>query len=130
MATRLSKRHKANLGVAPQQPLSPSEACEAVKKYKGPKFDQTVNVVMHLGIDAAQADQAIRGSVSLPNGIGKAKRVIAFCREDAKAARVKASGRGGADDLVAKVEAGGWTLTCGRLPDMMHRGNRRAGPRA
>jgi large subunit ribosomal protein L1 len=108
MATKLSKRHKANIELAPKEPLDMPAACEAVKKFKGPKFDQTINVVMHLGIDAAQADQAIRGSVSLPKGIGKAKRVIAFCREDqVKGARENGAIEAGADDLVAKVE-GGW----------------------
>ena len=108
MAIKLSKRHKANLGLAPAEALDAPHACEAVKKFKGPKFDQTINVVMHLGIDATQADQAIRGSVSLPKGIGKAKRVIAFCREDQiKGARENGAIEAGADDLVAKVE-GGW----------------------
>jgi large subunit ribosomal protein L1 len=63
---------------------------------------------MHLGIDPAQADQAIRGSVSLPKGIGVSKRVIAFCREDVvKAAKAAGAVEAGADDLVAKIE-GGW----------------------
>jgi len=108
MAIKLSKRHKANIELAPTEALDIAGACEAVKKFKGPKFDQTINVVMHLGIDATQADQAIRGSVSLPKGIGKAKRVIAFCREDqVKGARENGAIEAGADDLVAKVE-GGW----------------------
>ncbi len=108
MAIKLSKRHKANIELAPTEALDMAGACEAVKKFKGPKFDQTINVVMHLGIDATQADQAIRGSVSLPKGIGKAKRVIAFCREDqVKGARENGAIEAGADDLVAKVE-GGW----------------------
>ena len=80
----------------------------ALKKFKAPKFDQTVNVVMHLGIDPAQADQAIRGAVALPKGIGVTKRVIAFCREDvAKQAREAGAVEAGGEDLVAKIE-GGW----------------------
>ncbi|MBX3387279.1 MAG: 50S ribosomal protein L1 [Phycisphaeraceae bacterium] len=92
----------------PEGQLEPLAACEAVKKYKAPKFDQTVNVVMHLGIDPKQADQAIRGSVSLPKGIGKTKRVVAFCREDI-VGPAKAAGavEAGGEDLVAKIE-GGW----------------------
>ena len=65
------------------------------KKYKGAKkrkgFDQTVELVMHLGIDPKQADQMIRGAVSLPKGIGATKRVIAFCPED-MAAQAKEAG--------------------------------------
>lgn len=103
-----SKRSRANAELVPTGPMLPLEACQAVKKYKGPKFDQTVNVVLHLGIDAEQADQAIRGSVSLPNGVGKTKKVVAFCRED-QIGPAKAAGavEAGGDDLVAKIE-GGW----------------------
>ena len=49
-----------------------------MKKAGGTKFDETVNLVVHLGIDAKQADQSVRGAVSLPKGIGKTNRVIAF----------------------------------------------------
>jgi large subunit ribosomal protein L1 len=103
-----SKRNKANDPLIPAEPLSPSDACTAVKKFKGPKFDQTVNVVMHLGIDPKQADQAIRGSVSLPKGIGAKKKVVAFCNEVvAKQAREAGAVEAGGDDLVQKIE-GGW----------------------
>jgi len=63
---------------------------------------------MHLGIDPKQADQAIRGSVSLPKGIGASKRVIVFCADE-MAAEAKAAGavEAGADALIAKV-ADGW----------------------
>jgi ribosomal protein L1 len=54
----------------------------ALKKFKGPKFDQTINVCMFLGVDPKQADQNLRGSVALPKGIGKTKRVVAFCQSD------------------------------------------------
>jgi len=72
-------------------------------------FDQTVELVMHLGIDARQADQMIRGSVSLPKGIGATKKVIAFC-PDELAAQAKAAGaiEAGADELVKKV-TDGWS---------------------
>ena len=72
------------------------------------KFDQTVELVMHLGIDPKQADQMIRGSVSLPHGIGKTKRVIAFCEEDL-VEKAKAAGaiEAGGDDLVGRIQ-GGW----------------------
>lgn len=103
-----SKRQRANLELQPKEALDPKAACAAVKKYKGTKFDQTVNVVMYLGIDPAQADQAIRGSVSLPKGIGVSKKVIAFCREDvAKLAKAAGAVEAGGEDLVAKIE-GGW----------------------
>ncbi len=104
----LSKRRKANLASAVSNPLSPAEAVAALRKFKTPKFDQTVNVVMHLGIDPKQADQALRGSIGLPHGTGKTARVVCFCNSD-KAAAAKAAGavEAGAEDLVAKIE-GGW----------------------
>lgn len=102
-----SKRHRGNLEGSPKQAVTAAEAIAAVKKFKGPKFDQTVNVVMHLGIDTKQADQALRGSISLPKGIGKTKRVIAFCQSDV-AAKALAAGaiKAGGEDLVAEVEKG------------------------
>jgi large subunit ribosomal protein L1 len=88
--------------------MSAAEAIALLRTFKGPKFDQTVNVVLHLGIDPKQADQIIRGSISLPHGIGKSARVVCFCQSD-KVAAAKAAGavEAGAEDLVAKIE-GGW----------------------
>jgi large subunit ribosomal protein L1 len=104
----ISKRRKANVAATPSKPMSASEAIAALRKFKTPKFDQTVNVVMHLGIDPKQADQIIRGSISLPHGIGKSARVVCFCQSD-KVAAAKAAGavEAGAEDLVSKIE-GGW----------------------
>lgn len=105
---KLAKRARANSEIIPAEAMSASDAVAALKKYKAPKFDQTVNIVFHLGIDAAQADQSIRGAVALPKGIGKTKRVIAFCREDvAKEAKAAGAAEAGGEDLVAKIE-GGW----------------------
>jgi large subunit ribosomal protein L1 len=117
----VSKRMKANMELAPREPLDPLSAVAALKKFKGPKFDQTVNIAVHLNIDPAQADQGIRGSVSLPKGIGVSKRVVAFCSSD-KVAECKAAGaiEAGAEDLVAKIE-GGWMDfdVAVATPDMM-----------
>jgi large subunit ribosomal protein L1 len=85
--------------------VKPKRSFKGAKKAKG--FDQTIEVVMHLGIDPKQADQAIRGSVSLPKGIGATKKVIAFVPDD-QAADAKAAGaiEAGADELVKKVTDG------------------------
>src|SRR4051812_31135110 len=108
MPVKFSKRQKANLAIKPKDEVTAPEAVATLKKFKGPKFDQTVNICMHLGVDPAQADQALRGSVSLPKGIGVSKRVIAFCKDDAaKAAREAGAIEAGAEELVAKIE-GGW----------------------
>ncbi|MEY3026411.1 MAG: ribosomal protein [Planctomycetota bacterium] len=105
---RISKRSKANLAMFSKSAMSAADAVAALRKYKTPKFDQTVNVVLHLGIDPKQADQALRGSIGLPHGTGKTARVVCFCNAD-KAADAKAAGavEAGAEDLVAKIE-GGW----------------------
>ncbi|MBL9141402.1 MAG: 50S ribosomal protein L1 [Phycisphaerae bacterium] len=103
------------------QAVDPATAIAALRKFKAPKFDQTVNIVLHLGIDPKAADQAIRGSISLPHGTGKTSRVIAFCAGD-KIAAAKAAGavEAGSDDLVAKIE-GGWMEfdVAVASPDMM-----------
>lgn len=105
---KLSKRHRENLEKSPAQALDVASAVAALKKFKAPKFDQTVNAVVNLGIDPKQADQALRGSISLPNGIGKSARVICFCQGD-KVAAAKSAGavEAGGEELVAKIE-GGW----------------------
>jgi large subunit ribosomal protein L1 len=86
------------------------EAVKLMKEVsKHTKFSQTVNIVMHLGIDPKNSEQMIRGSVSLPKGIGKTKRVIAFCEgEDAEKAKAAGAIEVGVDDLIKKVNDG-WT---------------------
>lgn len=102
-----SKRYNADIKKAAQAPLIPADAVQKLKTFATTKFDQTVDCVLHLGIDPKQADQMIRGAVSLPNGIGKARRVIAFC-DDAEAAAAKNAGavEAGMDDLIKKVSDG------------------------
>ncbi len=105
---RLTKRQKSNEKKVVEGALPISDAIKTLKKFDGPRFDQTVNVVMHLGVDVKQADQMVRGSVSLPKGIGKAKRVVAFCNADvAKEALAAGAVKAGNEDLVAEIE-GGW----------------------
>ena len=103
-----SKRYKSEVEKAVTEALGLSAAVEKVKSFASTKFDQSVECVMHLGIDPKQADQMIRGAISLPNGIGKQKKVIAFCEDsDADAAKAAGAIEAGCDDLIAKV-ADGW----------------------
>jgi large subunit ribosomal protein L1 len=105
---KLSKRRRANEDLRTEEAMEPASAIAALKKFKAPKFDQTVEVAMTLAIDTKQADQALRGSVSLPKGIGKSKRVVAFCTDDVKAKALEAGAvKAGGEDLVAEIE-GGW----------------------
>src|SRR6186713_1996392 len=116
-----SKRHRANLELAPKNSCTAPEAITALKKFKGVKFDQTVNVCMHLGIDVKQADQALRGSISLPNGIGKSKRVVAFCQSDVVAKAMAAGAvKAGGEELVQEIEKGWMDFDVAvASPDMM-----------
>ena len=102
-----SKRYKSESQQVGKDAVSLREAVEKIKSFKSVKFDQTVECVLQLGIDPKQADQLVRGSVSLPNGIGKQKRVIAFCEDaDVEAARKAGAIEAGCDDLVKKVSEG------------------------
>ncbi len=85
--------------------LAPKLAVAMLRTLKRAKFDETVEVHINLGIDPAQSDQMVRGSVALPNGIGKAVRVAVFCQGD-NVARAKAAGADyvGGSDLVEKVQ--------------------------
>lgn len=103
-----SKRAKENAKLVPSSPLEANEAFAALKKFIPTKFDQAVEVCMHLGVDVKHADQMVRGSVSLPKGIGKAKRVIAFCASDvAKDCMAAGAVEAGGEELMQKVN-GGW----------------------
>jgi len=102
-------------------PLPLPEAVGIIKSFPPTKFDQTVEIHMRLGIDPKQADQIIRGSLVLPHGIGKSKRVVVFAKgnlaEDAKAAGAEAVG---GEDLAKRIKEG-WTDfdVCIAAPDMM-----------
>ncbi|WP_428386163.1 50S ribosomal protein L1 [Mucisphaera sp.] len=118
---RQGKRYSADLSKASKEPVALVEAVNRVKAFKTTKFDQSVEIVMHLGIDAKQADQLIRGSVSLPNGIGASKRVIAFCGPDL-VDEAKAAGaiEAGGEELVKKIEDGWLDFDVAiASPDMM-----------
>ncbi|MCB9851541.1 MAG: 50S ribosomal protein L1 [Phycisphaerales bacterium] len=107
---RMGRRQRENLKKVERNKAY--EVDEGIKLLKdvtgGTKFDQTINVAVHLGIDPRHADQLVRGSISLPKGIGKKKKVIAFCDgADADAAKAAGAIEAGIDDLVEKIN-GGW----------------------
>lgn len=106
MRTR-SKRYQTDVNKASKETFSLSDAVKKVKSFNSTKFDQTVECIMHLGIDPKQADQMIRGAISLPNGIGKSRKVIAFCEDsDAEAAKTAGAIEAGCDELIQKVSDG------------------------
>ena len=116
-----SKRFKELLTKVPETPVALKEAVGLLKGFDGTKFDQTVEIHMWLGIDPKQADQLVRGSLVLPNGIGKTQRVVVFAR-DAKADEAKAAGADevGQEELAKKILDGWFEFdVCIASPDMM-----------
>ena len=86
----------------------PNEAFDMLKSLPAPKFDETVEVAVRLGIDPRKTDQLVRGAVSLPKGLGKTVKVVVFAEGDkAEAAREAGADEVGSDDLAAKIQ-GGW----------------------
>src|SRR6476469_3421203 len=100
---------------------APLAAIKIAKGGSKKKFDETVDVVMRLGVDPRKADQMVRGTVNLPHGTGKTARVLVFANaEKADAAREAGADVVGGDELIEKV-SGGW-LDCDAVvatPDMM-----------
>jgi large subunit ribosomal protein L1 len=85
------------------------EACKLVADTASCKFDETVDLAINLGVDPKKADQAIRGTVTLPHGTGKTKKVLVLCPPDKEAdARAAGADFVGLDEFVQKIE-GGWT---------------------
>jgi len=106
MAKR-SKRYVAAVASTTKEALGLKDAIKKLKSFEAVKFDQSIDCVIHLGIDPRQADQLIRGAISLPHGIGKAKKVIAFCEDsDIEAAKAAGAVEAGSDDLVKKITDG------------------------
>jgi large subunit ribosomal protein L1 len=102
-----SKRYKQDFQQLDKDALSITEAIEKIKSFKSVKFDQSIDLVVQLGIDPKQADQLVRGSISLPNGIGKQKKVIAFCEDsDIEAARNAGAVEAGCDSIIKKITDG------------------------
>lgn len=109
MAKLSKKRAAAHSKVDADKLYTLSEAMTLVKEVNTTKFDASVDVHVRLGIDPKKADQALRGTVSLPHGTGKTKRVLVFCTPD-KEEEAKAAGAdyAGLDEFVKKVQDG-WT---------------------
>ena len=102
-----SKRYKKEAEQCGKEPVSLAKAVEIVKSFSSAKFDQSVEFVIQLGIDPKQADQLVRGSFSLPHGVGKQRRVIAFCPDGDVDSALKAGAlEAGCDELVKKVTEG------------------------
>ena len=109
MAFISKKRKVVNAKVDKNKAYSLKEASTLVKEISTCKFDASVDLHVRLGVDPKKADQAIRGTVSLPHGTGKTKKVLVLCPPD-KQAEALAAGADfvGLDEFIQKIEAG-WT---------------------
>jgi large subunit ribosomal protein L1 len=105
----ISKKRKiANTKVDSNKAYSLKEASSLIKEVNTAKFDASVDLHIRLGVDPKKADQAIRGTVTLPHGTGKTKKVLVLCTPD-KEAEAKAAGADfvGLEEFITKIE-GGW----------------------
>ncbi|ACK42647.1 MULTISPECIES: 50S ribosomal protein L1 [Dictyoglomus] len=107
MAKR-GKRYQQLLSLIEKGRLySPKEAVSLVKKLATAKFDETINLAVRLGVDPRHADQQVRGTVVLPYGTGKEKKVLVFAEgEKAQEAREAGADYVGGEDLVKQIESG------------------------
>ena len=103
------KRKEANAKVDVNKTYSLKEASALVKDINTTKFDSSVDLHIRLGVDPKKADQAVRGTVSLPHGTGKTKKVLVLCTpEKEQAAKDAGADFVGLDEFITKIE-GGWT---------------------
>ncbi|HLU16948.1 MAG TPA: 50S ribosomal protein L1 [Edaphocola sp.] len=109
MATLTKKRKAAEAKIDKNKFYTLSEAAQLVKEVNCTNFDSSVDVHIRLGVDPKKADQALRGTVTLPHGTGKTKTVLVLCPAD-KEEEAKAAGADyvGLDEYITKID-GGWT---------------------
>ena len=117
-----SKRYNNNFEkINREKEYSLEEAAELLTSFSLPKFDESIEVAINLGVDPKHADQIVRGTVALPNGIGKDIKVLVFAKDNlAEEAKKAGADFVGSDDMVEKVK-GGWTGmdVVVATPDMM-----------
>jgi large subunit ribosomal protein L1 len=116
-----SKRYEAMVKTQTKESLPLAEAIAKLKGFGTAKFDQTVEIHVRLGIDPKQADQIVRGSIVLPNGIGKSQRVVVFAKGDlADAARAAGADEVGQEEMAKRIQEGWLDFdACIATPDMM-----------
>jgi len=122
MAQTQGKKYRSAVQQLERRPYPLEEAVPLVQRLKFAKFDETVELHMRLGVDPKHADQMVRGTVVLPNGLGKSKRVLVIASGDKQreASEAGADFVGG-DDMVAKIQQESWTDFDAVIatPDMM-----------
>src|ERR1043165_4239273 len=119
--SKAGKKYEAAKKQIESRPYTVDDPMGVLKKIHFAKFNETIEVHMRLGVDPKHADQMVRGTVVLPHGLGKSKKVCVVASGD-KIKEAEAAGADvvGGEDLVEKI-AGGWTDfdACISTPDMM-----------
>jgi len=122
MSHKTGKKYSAAFNQVERKPYALEEAVPLVKKIKFAKFDETVELHMRLGVDPKHADQMVRGTVVLPNGLGKSKTVLVIASGD----KLREATEAGADfvggeEMVTKIQTENWTAFDAVIatPDMM-----------
>jgi large subunit ribosomal protein L1 len=122
MAHKPGKQYQAALKQIEPKEYQLEEAVPLIKKVKYAKFDETVEVHMKLGVDPKHADQMVRGTVIMPNGLGKSKKVLVIAGGDKqKEAEEAGADFVGGEDMVNKIQSENWTDfdAVVATPDMM-----------
>src|SRR5689334_16334952 len=122
MSHKPGKKYSAALSQVETKPYALEEAVPLVKKIKFAKFDETIELHMRLGVDPKHADQMVRGTVVLPNGLGKSKKVLVIASGD-KLREAEEAGADffGGEEMVNRIQTENWTDYDAVIatPDMM-----------
>ena len=122
MAQKTGKHYEAASKQVEARPYQIEEAIPLLQKIKFAKFDETVEVHMRLGVDPKHADQMVRGTVVMPNGLGKSKKVLVIAGADRqKEAQEAGADFVGGEEMVTRIQSEGWTDFDAVIatPDMM-----------
>src|SRR3982075_234912 len=122
MARKPGKQYQAALKQVEARPYHLQDAVVLLKKIKFVKFDETVEVHLRLGVDPKHADQMVRGTVVMPNGLGKSKKVLVIASGDKQREALEAGADFvGGEDMVNKIQSESWTDfdAVVATPDMM-----------
>jgi len=104
---KAGKKFAAARAAVPERPHTIEEAVPLMQKVKYAKFDETVEMAMRLGVDPKHADQMVRGTVVLPHGLGKSKKVLAIAGADKqKEAQQAGADHVGGEEMVDKIQGG------------------------
>src|SRR2546421_948021 len=122
MARKPGKQYEAAAKQVEPRPYVLEQAVPLLQKIKYAKFDETVEIHMRLGVDPKHADQMVRGTVVMPNGLGKSKKVLVIAGSDKqKEAEEDGADFVGGEDMVTKIQSENWTDFDAMIatPDMM-----------